>query len=176
MTNFLDLLESAFNRFITLLIGLVAASIGLFAILIPINLLLIKLQWGAFWWLHESVEYALYIGVFLGAPWVLQQGAHVRIDVVASALPEKIAIQLERLVDVIGAGLCIVLCFYGTRAVLWEFADGTLPDKDLRIANWYMLLVFAFSFFLLTIEFLFRIRRASAIVKENATRVTKAAF
>jgi len=176
MTNFLNMAESGFNRFIWFLIALVAVSIGLFAILIPFNLLLIKMQWGALWWLYEAVEYTLYVGVFLGAPWVLQQGAHVRIDVVASALPAKAAVQLERLVDLFGAGLCAVLCFYGARAMIWEFIDGTLPDKDLRIANWYMMAVFAFSFFLLAIEFLFRIRRASAIVKEGATSVTKAAF
>ena len=63
----LDKLESGFNRFLGFLIALVAASIGLFAVLIPVNLLLIKAQWGAIWWLHEAVEYALYVGVFIGA-------------------------------------------------------------------------------------------------------------
>ena len=55
-----------------------AVSIGLIAVLIPLNLLLIKMQWGSIWWLYEAVEYALYVGVFIGAPWVLRQGAHVR--------------------------------------------------------------------------------------------------
>ncbi|MCP4315740.1 MAG: TRAP transporter small permease [Hyphomicrobiales bacterium] len=176
MTLILEATEAGFNRLLQILIALVAGSIGLFAILIPFNLLLIKANWGAIWWLHEAVEYALYVGIFLGAPWVLQQGAHVRVDVFSTNLPRRLAVQLERLLDCFGAGLCVILCFYGARAAIWEFEDGTLPDKDLRIANWYMLAVFAISFFLLTLEFLFRFRRARAIVDEDASKSVKASF
>jgi len=34
-----------------------------------------------------------------------------------------------------------------------------LPDKDLQIANWISVSFFAFAFAMLTIEFLFRIRK-----------------
>ena len=176
MTKFLDTVESGFNRFLRLLIALVAISIGLFAVFIPINLLLIKSQTGSIWWLNEAIEYSLYVGVFIGAPWVLQQGAHVRVDVFASALPTRMAVHLERLLDTIGVGLCLLLFVYGFRAALWEFEDGTLPDKDLRIANWYMLTVFSFSFLMMAVEFLFRIRRARSIVREEAADPTKSAF
>lgn len=165
------MLEAGFNRFAFFLATLVAASIGLIAVLIPLNLFLIKFQLGSLWWLYEAVEYALFVGVFIGAPWVLQQGAHVRVDVVLSALPKLQAVRLERILDVAGAALCLLLCYYGLRATVGEFAAGTLPDKDLRIANWIMTAVFAFSFFALTIEFLFRFRRASDIVAvEKAAR------
>ncbi len=160
MKTLLDRVESGFNRLLKLLIALVAISIGLFAVLIPFNLLLIKTQMGSIWWLSEAIEYSLYVGVFIGAPWVLQQNAHVRVDLFASALPTHLAVHLERLLNVFGVGLCLLLCSYGVRAGLWEFADGTLPDKDLRIANWYMLAVFSVSFFLMAVEFLFRIRRS----------------
>lgn len=165
--KFLDKLESAFHGLTGLLIALVAVSIGLFAVSIPLNLLLIKLQLGVIDWLHEGIEYALYVGVFLGAPWVLQQGAHVKVDLFSASLGPAAAVVLERIVDCLGALICAVLCVYGFRAMLLEYEDGTLPDKDLVIANWYMMAVFAFSFLLLTIEFLFRIRRASQIVAEH---------
>jgi TRAP-type C4-dicarboxylate transport system permease small subunit len=176
MTTLIDTMENGFNRFLKFLIAMVAASIGLFAVLIPLNLLMINMQVESIWWLHEAIEYALYVGIFAGAPWVLQQGAHVRVDVFASALPTSMAVQLERFLDSIGVALCLLLCFYGVRAALWEFEDGTLPDKNLRIANWYMLAVFAGSFFLMAVEFLFRIRRARSIVKEDADNPTKSAF
>jgi len=168
MQRQLDTLESAFNRTLYFLILLVAISIGLFATLIPLNLLLVKTGLGSIWWLHEGVEYALYVGVFIGAPWVLQQGAHVRVDVLISALPEKAAASLERFLDFAGSVLCLALCYYGYRLAVSEWEDGTLPDKDLRIANWTMMAVFSFSFFLLAIEFLFRIRRAGEIVVEES--------
>ena len=176
MRSILEATEAGFNRFLRFLISIVAASIGLFAVLIPLNLLLIKTNLGAIWWLHEAVEYALYVGVFIGAPWVMQQGAHVRVDVFASALPQRAAVQLERLLDCFGVGLCGLLCFYGARAAIWEFEDGTLPDKDLRIANWYMLAVFTISFFLLAVEFLFRLRRAHGIIDDDASTSVKASF
>ncbi|MFQ5439483.1 MAG: TRAP transporter small permease [Paracoccaceae bacterium] len=176
MKKSIDRIETWYNWFLKFLISLVAGSIGLFAIFIPFNLLLVKQHWGSIWWLNEAIEYALYVGVFIGAPWVLQQGAHVRVDVFISALPRRAAIWLERLLNIIGAGLCALLTFYGTRASMWEYADGTLPDKDLRIANWYMLAVFAISFFLLTMEFLFRLRRAAALAEKETNRPMEASF
>jgi TRAP-type C4-dicarboxylate transport system permease small subunit len=162
MRAHLDTFEIGFNRLLKFLAALVALSIGLIALLIPLNLLLIKLHWGSLWWLYEAVEYSLYVGVFIGAPWVLQQGAHVRVDVLASALPKAAADKLEQLLNLAGAGLCLLLCFYGVRAMHSEFVDGTLPDKDLRIANWIMIGVFAGAFWLLAIEFMLRLRRAGA--------------
>jgi TRAP-type C4-dicarboxylate transport system permease small subunit len=172
----IDLFEAGFNRFNQFLISLVAGSIGLYAILIPLNLFLVKFQLGNMWWLYEGVEYILYVGVFIGAPWVLHQGAHVRVDVLASALSSDAAARLERVLDAAGSALCLLLCFYGIRAVISEYQDGTVPDKSLRIANWYMMSFFAMSFFLLAIEFLLRLRRASEIVAKEHSAPTEAGF
>ncbi len=162
MIRWLDRFDRAFQRVLVWLAALVALSIGLIAILVPLNLLLVKMRWGSMWWLYEAVEYTLYIGVFIGAPWVLRKGAHVRVDVVTSALPKQAALQLERILDVCGVALCLLLCFYGVRATIIEYADATLPDKDLRIDNWYMMSVFALSFLLLAIEFVLRLYRTRA--------------
>ena len=164
MRRSIDLFEAGFERVILFLAALVAASIGLIAVLIPLNLLLIRMQWGSIWWLYEAVEYALYVGVFIGAPWVLRQGAHVRVDVLVAALPAGMAARLEQILDVAAAMLCLVLCYYGLRAAIAEFVDGTLPDKSLRIDNFYMVGVFAVSFLLLAIEFLLRMRRAREVI------------
>ena len=159
MPKILDVFEAGFCRLLVALAALVAMSIGLIAVLISLNMILIKMEWGSIWWLYEGVEYALYAGAFLGAPWVLQKGAHVRVDVVVSVLSPIAAQRLEKFMDGLGALLCLFLCYYGIRAGVSEFQDGTMPDKDLRIANWYMMVVFAVSFLLLAVEFLLRIRR-----------------
>jgi len=172
----LELFEAGFNRLIFFLAILVAVSIGLITLLIPLNLFLIKFELGSMWWLYEGVEYTLYVGVFIGAPWVLQQGAHVRVDVLVTALPGWISIHLERALDLAGAALCLLLCYYGVRATLVEFEDGTLPDKDLRIANFYMTAVFAFSFLVLTVEFGLRFLRAGKLAADAATARSKAGF
>ncbi|MED5408753.1 MAG: TRAP transporter small permease [Pseudomonadota bacterium] len=166
MNRPIDRFEAGFNHAMLYLAYLVALSIGLFAVLIPLNLFLIKTHLGSIWWLYEGVEYALYFGVFIGAPWVLNQGAHVRVDVLTAALTRKSARKVERTMDIAGAVLCALLCFYGSRVTIWEFQDGTLPDKDLRIPTGYMMVIFAASFFLLAIEFLLRFRRAGSILDD----------
>jgi TRAP-type transport system small permease protein len=162
MRRQIELFEAGFNRLIHFLAAMTAASIGLYAVLIPLNLLLIKTHLGNMWWLYEGIEYALYIGAFMGAPWVLQQGAHVRVDVLLLAIPKEAAVKLDRFLNLFGAGLCLFLCLYGVRATISEFQDGTVPDKVLQIKNWYMMSIFAMSFLLLAIEFLLRLRHTEA--------------
>ena len=166
--SFLDLFETAFGRLNRILAALVALSIGVFALLIPFDLFLRKVGWGNLPWLHEGAEYGLYVGVFLSAAWVLNKGAHVRVDIIIAALPGRVALRLERLLDIAGALLCAILA-----GMIGEYELGTLPDKDLRIPNWYMLLVFAVSFALLAIEFLLRYRRAG---KDGMAILSEAGF
>lgn len=159
MNRLLDRFETGFHRLTTLLAGLVAISIGFMALLIPLDLLIRSLRWGNMPWLYEGVEYALYLGIFLGAPWVLQQGAHVRVDVLITVLPRSISSRLEQLLDVTGAALCGTLCYFGIHATIIHYVEGLLPDKLLVIANWYLMAAFAIAFAMLTIEFLLRARR-----------------
>ena len=173
MSSFLDWFESVFEQVNRLIAALVALSIGVFTLLIPFDLFLRKVGWGNLPWLHEGAEYGLYVGVFLSAAWVLNKGAHVRVDIIIAALPDRGSLRLEKLLDIAGALLCAILCYCGLSGMLGEFEFGTLPDKDLRIPNWYMLLVFGLSFALLTVEFLLRFRRAG---KEIATASTDAGF
>ena len=158
MNTFLDKLERASINLAQFFAALVAISIGLAAVLIPLNLLIIKLNIGSMWWLNGSIEYALYFGVFGGATWVLQQGAHVRVDVVTASLSAEAGKQLDFFINIFGAALCVFLCVYGARAGIMEFIDGTIPDKDLRVPNWIVVSFFSFSFAMLAIEFLFRMR------------------
>jgi len=160
MRKFFDRFEALFNSFNTVIAWLVAITIGLFAILIPFDLMLRKFGWGNLAWMHEGIEYTLYVGVFLSAAWVLNKGAHVRVDILIAALPKRTAKRMEKVLDIVGALLCAVLCYYGVASGISEFVDETMPDKDLRIDNWYMMAAFALAFALLTVEFLLRFRRA----------------
>jgi TRAP-type C4-dicarboxylate transport system permease small subunit len=176
MWRYLNRLETSFNWLTLVFAILVAVSIGMITLLIPLNLALINLDLGGIWWLYEAVEYALYVGVFIAAPWVLHQGAHVRVDVLVTAMPDTIARKLDQFVNLIGIILCTTLMIYGLRATLSEFADGTLPDKDLRIANWYMIGVFTFAFLLLAVEFLFRLLRSIRSGEDDDGTTVRAGF
>lgn len=159
MRTLLDTFEAGFNRLTLFFAALVALFIGLMAILIPLNLFIIKAHIGSMWWLNGSIEYGLFFGVFAGAPWVLQQGAHVRVDVLTAALSKSASQKLDIFINLFGAALSILFCFYGIRAGISEFIDQTMPDKDVRIANWIVVTFFAFSFMMMTTEFLLRLRK-----------------
>jgi len=174
MGRFIDRFEIWFNWLNVFCAAFAAISIAAFAFLTPLDLLLRKLGWGNFPWLHEGTEYVLYVGVFLSAAWVLSKGAHVRVDILVTAVPKRAAFRLEQGLDFAGSLLCLALCYFGLEAALVEFADDAMPDKDLRIANWYMMAVFAVSFVLLAIEFLLRARRAREIMAKEAAEIAKA--
>lgn len=176
MGKHLDRFEAGFDRLMIFLASLVAASIALFAIMIPLDLLIRSLGWGNFPWLYEGIEYALYFGIFLGAPWVLREGAHVRVDVLLVSLPKAVAARLEQAVDLGGAVISGVLCIYGVRSTIEHFVEGTIPDKLLVVANWYLMAAFTVAFFMLAIEFLLRLRRANAAEDQEESVASGAGF
>ena len=155
----LDRFEAGFDRLMVIFASAVAVSIALFAILIPLDLFLRSVGWGNMWWLYEGIEYALYAGIFLGAPWVLKEGAHVRVDVLVATLPKKISARLEQALDLFGAAICAALTYYAVRSMIDDYIEESLPDKVLAIPDWILMLVFSVAFTMLTIEFLLRLRR-----------------
>ncbi|MBT3536110.1 MAG: TRAP transporter small permease [Rhodospirillaceae bacterium] len=160
MGAFLDRFETSYNRLNLFLAGVVAASIASFAVLIPFDLALRRLGWGNLPWLYEGIEYALYMGVFLAAPWVLQQGAHVRVNVVDTALPPAVAARLEWILNGVGAVICGALAYYGVRSTITDYVDEALPDKLLAFPDWWMMAVFSIACLMLVISFLLRMRHS----------------
>ena len=176
MGKSLDRFEAGFDRLMVFFASLVAASIGLFAVLIPLDLLIRSIGWGNMWWLYEGIEYTLYAGVFLGAPWVLKQGAHVRVDVLVATLPKKLAARLEQALDLVGAVICGSLCYYGVLAVISDFAENSLTDKMLSVPSWWLMLIFSFAFAMLVVEFLLRLRRVHAGMEVETPAPTEMGF
>ena len=176
MPSALNRFEIAFNLLCLIFAGGTAVTIGLFAILIPLDLLIRSIGWGNMPWLHEGIEYTLYVGVFLGAPGVLQQGAHVRVDLFVENLPKNLAVSAEIVLDFVGCIICLSLFYYGLQGSIEAYIDKSIPDKLLKIADWWMLLIFAVSFSMLAIEFLLRMRRARTILEKEKAISTKAGF
>jgi len=176
MHSLIDMFEVSFNRLLQILASFVAVSIGFVAILIPLNLFLIKFKLGSLWWLFSSVEYGLYFGVFAAAPWVLQQGAHVRVDLLSTSLSDAAAVRLNVFTNIFGAVVCLALVYYGSRASFIEFIDQTMPDRDLQIANWIIVLLFTVSFILSAIEFLLRLRKKRVLKTESGNKPAEVSF
>lgn len=160
MASIIDRFESVFEKFNLFVAICVAGSIALFAILVPLDFFLRKSGLHGLEWLNEGTEYGLYAGVFLSSAWVLYKGAHVRVDIILTAIPSWLSTRVERAVDLFGALLCLSMAYFGANGTVSSYIFGSLPDKDLQIPNWVVLAVFTVSFIMLAIEFLLRFRRA----------------
>lgn len=156
----LDKIEAAFHGLFTFLAGLVALSIGIWAILIPLDLFLVRTGWGNLFWMTAIIEYSVFAGVFLAAPWVLQKNGHVRVDVLVGGLPSPAANYLELVVNTFGVLVCLALAWYGLDSMLLTYSDGDMIEKDVRLPVWQPIALFIFSMVLLAIEFLFRALRS----------------
>ena len=52
-----------------------------------------------FVWANEVSEYALYLITLLTAPWLLRRGQHVRLDLVLTLVPTRVAWLMEAVGD-----------------------------------------------------------------------------
>lgn len=135
----------------------VGLCFGAIAVLIPLDMLLRATGMGSFPWLSEVVEYAIFTGVFLAAPWVLADNGHVKVDLLASALPVKAARSLERLLCVVGLVICASFVFIATSGALDAHQFGAMIRRTLVVPEWWLLAVFVIAMVLMCVEFLIRI-------------------
>jgi len=140
----------------------VGLMFGIGTALIALDVALRNLAGTGFPWLIDAIEYGLFAGTFLAAPWVLREGAHVRVDIVVTALPPRGAALLETIADLIGLAVCLILLWYGVKVTLTAQLLGSMVLKSIIFPEWWALAVVPLSSLLLAIEFVARLDRAHA--------------
>jgi TRAP-type C4-dicarboxylate transport system permease small subunit len=110
-------------------------------------------------WANEVSEYSLYLMTLLTAPWLLRRGQHVRIDIILTLVPARVAWLMEAVGDLLGFAVCIVLVRYGFAMSYDSWRLGAITIKNLVFAEWWLLAPLPATFVLLAIEFIFRFDR-----------------
>lgn len=110
-------------------------------------------------WSNEVSEWMLYLITMLSAPWLLRRGQHIRVDILLRAIPKGTGWYCEWIADTLGLICCIVMAYYGSRAVLASFSGGSLSIKTLVMPEWWILAPLPIAFVLLAVEMAFRMRR-----------------
>ena len=110
-------------------------------------------------WSNEISELLLYAMTLFAAPWLLREGRHIRVDILLRVLPRGIAYACEWIADALGFACCCWLVLYGASAAKKSFLADALSIKTLVMPEWWILAPLPICFFLLAIEFLFRMRR-----------------
>lgn len=160
-----DLMMGRFFHHIGTLVG---CSLGLFAIAISLDVFLRLFGLGNLSGMQEIIEYMLFAGVFLAAPWVLRLGAHIRVDLLLSGLSEKSTAILDRILDAFGLVICLVLIWFGSINLSQSYAFKSMQMKYFNVPEWWLLTVFVVSFGLLALEFLSRLIRGGDVLDADA--------
>jgi len=147
----------AYRRLLRSIGVVVGLCFGAIAVLIPLDMLLRASGLGSFPWLSEIVEYTIFTGVFLAAPWVLADNGHIKVDLLATALPTGAARALERALCVIGLLICVSFVVIATMGAVDAHAFGAMIRRTLVVPEWWLLAVFTAAMLLMCIEFLIRI-------------------
>lgn len=168
----MQILSAAYGRLLNALI--VAAAFLLLGMVLVVagDIILRNTVGRGFVWSNEVSEYALYIMTLLAAPWLLRQGRHVRLDLVLSLVPARVAWRMEFVADVLGFLVCLVLLRYGSIMTLESWRAGSITIKNLVFPEWWLLAPLPLVFLLLAIEFLFRMHRLLTVDRGRRNEAT----
>jgi len=121
-------------------------------------------------WLLEFTEYGLLYMTFLCTAWVLKNEAHVNSDLLLVALNPKHQTFLNSVTSIIGAIICLVLCWFGA-GVSWEkLQNGAYQPTATQPPDFPIFIIIPIGFFLLFIQFLRRAHKN--LLDWKATRKT----
>jgi TRAP-type C4-dicarboxylate transport system permease small subunit len=162
-------LSAAFGRVLDALA--VAAALILFAMvaIVTADVVLRNAVDAGIAWANEVSEYALYIMTLLTAPWLLRRGQHVRLDIVLTLVPARVAWLMEAAGDVLGFAVSVVLIRYGLVMTIDSWRLGAITIKNLVFPEWWLLALLPATFVLLAVEFVFRFDRL--LKGERARRI-----
>lgn len=150
---------SAYERSIDALGLLAAIGLLLMPVLITADVLMRLVRAGNIKWVVDVCEYILFASTFIGAPWLLRLGQHVRVDVFLLFMPKAIARRVEQGLDALCALICAVLAWYGVLATLEAYTLGLKQYKTLTVPDWPFQALFVFALALMMVEFIKRMAR-----------------
>jgi TRAP-type C4-dicarboxylate transport system permease small subunit len=163
----LDRLSDLYGKLLDFLAVIAALLLLAMVVVVTGDILLRNLFVKGFVWANEVSEYALYLITLLTAPWLLRRGQHVRLDLVLTAVPRRIAWILEAAGDIVGFVVCLGMIRYGTLMTIDAWKSGSITIKNLIFPEWWLLVPLPATFLLLAIEFVFRFLR---LLKQRARR------
>jgi TRAP-type C4-dicarboxylate transport system permease small subunit len=163
LANFIRLFDALMSAFCSAF----AVTFGVLTLMVCLDIVFRQFAIASMPWLVELIEYVMYGGTFLAAPWVLRQGEHVRVDLVLSTVPKTIAIRLEQLIDVLGCLVSIVMCFYAAELLIDAYRANFIEFKNLAVPEWVLIVPLCVGCAMLAIEFALRFFRVRGDVQKT---------
>jgi TRAP-type C4-dicarboxylate transport system permease small subunit len=162
--------RKAFNLFdhiVTILIIIACILLAVMTLSIGFNVIFRYFKWFSFPWVVEVTPWMLLYVVFLGASWVLKEDGHVKLEIVSDLLKPKTNAAMSFGTSIVGAFVCLILCWYGAEVTLENLQKGTFNPAAIRFPNFAILMAIPIGSFFLFIEFLRRSYKFFKVWREN---------
>ena len=104
-------------------------------------------------WMVEVCEYILFSIAFLGAPWLLKKGGHVRVDIVTEHLSSRMQRYMRRIAMASGVIVSAIVCYFSFATALECYTTGVLVTKTINVPKHYFLFLICLGYLLLLCEF-----------------------
>jgi TRAP-type C4-dicarboxylate transport system permease small subunit len=153
---------AAFGRLLDVLAAAAALLLLAMVVVVCADIVLRNLTGAGIAWANEASEYALYVMTLLTAPWLLRRGQHVRLDILLTLMPPRLAWLMEAVGDTLGLAVSLILIRYGLAMTFDSARIGAITIKNLVFPEWWLLALLPVAFMLLAIEFVFRFQRLIA--------------
>jgi len=155
----MERLSRLYGRVLDAMLLIAALLLLVMTLMIGADVLLRNVGAGGIPPANELSEDSLYLITLLTAPGLLRMGQHIRIDIVLRALPARVGWLLEWIGDTAGLLCCLYFVWYGAGVTVASYSSGSISMKTLILPEWWLLWPMPIAFVLLTVEFLFRMRR-----------------
>lgn len=106
------------------------------------------IQWGL-----EVTEYLLMTASFLGAPYLLYLGEHIRVDIIVQSVSASTKRILDIVANIFGLAVCALLAWQSLAVLLDTRSQGSMVFKVLVFPEWWLNIPMTACFTLLTLEF-----------------------
>lgn len=118
-------------------------------------------------WVADIVEYSLLWITLLGAPWVLREKAHIKMDILTNWFSPAKSALLTMATSVIGAVVCFILALAGAM-VTWQYlSTGYRLTTYLETPAWIVIIIVPVGLLLLGIQFGLQTAEAWQTYKSN---------
>jgi TRAP-type C4-dicarboxylate transport system permease small subunit len=105
----------------------------------------------------EISEYLLVFIAFMSAAWVLQKDRHVRMEVVVTLLPPRVAVALDILTSAVVVVFCAILAWKGYTTVLMAYSGSYHSSSEVNMPLWIPYAFIPLGAFMLGLQLLVRI-------------------
>ena len=145
-------LNKAIDKCNLVLAGAAGAFLGIMVVLVLFAMISRTFFGRPFGFLLEWTAYSMTYITFLSAPWMLQIGRHVKMDMVPDALPPHVQRWWLVALDLLVALISLVMFYVSAVLVMSFYADGITLMDQMRTPRWITLLPFPIGSFFLTVE------------------------